>query len=105
MPFDFRHGERTRSRLSSSYRSAFDHERYSSMFAATTVKILLLAFLLAFLGLMTRFLQTDLRNAGYAYRFFFPALAIMVVLFLVMDIRKSIKGIRDLRREMRERGK
>ncbi len=103
MPFGFRGGDRVRNRLSPSYGAVVGRERYYSLVAAVTVKILLLVFLLAFFGLMIRFLASGLTAVNYAYRYFLPALIVIVAIFLLIDIRKSIKGISDLRREMREK--
>ena len=106
MPDDFKCGERGRERLSAgSYRTVIDHERYSSLLAAAAVKIMLLVFLLAFFGLMIKLMRTSFVNIGDAYRFSLPAMIVIIAVLLATDIRKNIKKIMTLRKELRERSR
>lgn len=93
-----------RRRLSpGSYRAVVDHERYYSLFAVAAVKIMLFIFLLAFFGLMLKLMRTSFRNIGDTYRFFLPAMIVVIAVILASDIRKNIMEIIALRKELHAR--
>lgn len=103
MPFNFREKAHRRAyfhrRVS---REVLNRERYYSLFAILTVKIVLFGFLWGLFFSSVRVMRTSFKNISDAWRVALPVAIVIIAAITAWNIYRNIKELIAIRRELKQ---